>query len=389
LSNPSSNPIIASFLPTFLKPEMWHVYRQLTGLESFCPVILAHKRENAGHFPFPEERIHLLRRPWTREIQRFWTRRIRHRPLRIQRGEAERFHRKLRELNADLLHIYFGHNGIYLLPLYDLWDKPIIVSFHGADVEVDLRDAHSQALMREMLERSTLILARSEALRRNLIAIGAPEDKVRLNRTAVPLDEFDYRQKSPPADGVWQFLQASRLISKKGLDLTLEAFARITERYPKAQLVIAGEGPLLEPLKQKTMALRIADCVRFTGFLEQDALREIMHRSHIFIHPSRQTGSGDREGIPNAMLEAMACGLPVVSTHHGGIPEAVTHEKSGLLVEEDDIQALTAALERITTQQGLMEQLSAGAREEVVTKFSPQSQTRQLEETYALALSSA
>jgi glycosyltransferase involved in cell wall biosynthesis len=89
------------------------------------------------------------------------------------------------------------------------------------------------------------------------------------------------------------------------------------------------------------------------------------------------------------MLEAMACGLPIVSTRHGGIPEAVTHEHSGFLVEENDIEALSAAMERFTRQQGLLRNFSVNAREEVVAKFSPQAQARELEATYNLALRSA
>ena len=86
------------------------------------------------------------------------------------------------------------------------------------------------------------------------------------------------------------------------------------------------------------------DQVRFVGFLSQAQLREQFYRSHIFLHPSELGGDGNQEGVPNAMLEAMASGLPVFATDHGGIPEAIEHGMSGVLVEERDHAALAEAM---------------------------------------------
>ncbi len=133
---------------------------------------------------------------------------------------------------------------------------------------------------------------------------------------------------------------------KKGIATALRAFASFAKTHPSATFTVAGEGPLDAELKEFTSTLGIAANVKFTGFLDQAALTALFAESHIFLHPS-ETAGGDTEGVPNAMLEAMASGMPVVATRHGGIPEVVVSGESGLLCEEVDPAGLCAALERI------------------------------------------
>jgi glycosyltransferase involved in cell wall biosynthesis len=132
-----------------------------------------------------------------------------------------------------------------------------------------------------------------------------------------------------------------------------------------------------------TRELRITDRVKFTGFLSQTDLRALFAASHVFVHPSETAGEGDQEGVPNSMLEAMASGLPVVATHHGGIPEAVRHEESGLLVKERDHAAVAAALLRLADHPLLYAGLGAAGSRSVRENFDLRKQTRVLESLYA------
>ena len=250
----------------------------------------------------------------------------------------------LSETRARLLHIYFGHIGVHLLPLIRAWKNPSIVSFHGADVMVDMnKPAYREATL-QMLDAVTLVLVRSESLRRAVVDLGCDPEKVEIQRTGIPLDEFPFRDRAVPKNGEWQFVQAGRLIEKKGLPVTLRAFSSFLKQHPNATLTIAGEGPLLSELQKFVRESGIADRVSFTGFVSQEQLREIYYRSHIFLHPSQTGRDGNQEGIPNSMLEAMATGLPVFATEHGGIPEAIENGVSGVLVPERDDEALARAL---------------------------------------------
>src|SRR3712207_6233282 len=142
---------------------MLHIYRQITALERVRPVVIAQKREEAARFPF--EHVRVVPKPSTHWLRRIWFRQLRDVPWQISRGETTALTRVLDEVNADLLHIYFGHIAVHLLPLIKAWPKPSVVSFHGADVGVDLAKPAYRAATVEMLNAVRLVFVRSESLR--------------------------------------------------------------------------------------------------------------------------------------------------------------------------------------------------------------------------------
>lgn len=207
-------------------------------------MVFCQKRENAVAFPF--DPVVILPKPRTHQLRRFVQKTLLGRPIMIYRGEARRILDALHTAHARVLHIYFGHIGVHLLPLLEISDLPVIVSFHGADAQVDLdKPAHFAATPARMLALATLLLVRSQSLAERLIAIGADPAKIRLHRTGLPLDEIAFTQREAPADGEWRCVQACRLIAKKGLATSLRAFAQFAVTYPRAKLTIAGEGPFL------------------------------------------------------------------------------------------------------------------------------------------------
>ena len=120
----------------------------------------------------------------------------------------------------------------------------------------------------------------------------------------------------------------------------------------------------------------------FTGFVSQERLREIFYASDIFLHPSETGRDGNQEGIPNSMLEGMASGLPVFATNHGGIPEAIEHGVSGVLVTEGDYHALSRALLDAAQDRQLLSRLARAGADAVAQKFDQRSQVRRLEDLY-------
>jgi colanic acid/amylovoran biosynthesis glycosyltransferase len=380
----TARPVVACYCATFLKPEMLHIYRQITSLRRFEPFVIAQKREEATRYPF--DRIAVVGKPATHFARRFWFKQVRDAPWQISPGEVKKLTGILGGVKAQLLHIYFGHIGVHLLPLIQAWPKPSVVSFHGADVMVDLDKPAYRAATQQMLEAVRLVLVRSESLGRALINIGCPAGKIRLQHTGIPVDDIPFRPRDWPDKGAWKFVQACRLIEKKGLRVSLRAFAKFVAQHPAATFTIAGEGPLRSELGRVAADLGIADRVFFPGFISQTQLRELFYQSHIFLHPSEVGGDGNQEGVPNSMLEAMASGLPVFATEHGGIPEAIENGRSGILVAERDDDALALVLlERTANPEGLAAIARNGA--EVVRKhFEQTGQTRQLEDYYFEAI---
>lgn len=379
-----SKPVVASYCTTFLKPEMLHIYRQVTGLRSFDTFVVTQTRQCADRFPVEE--LDVLEKVRSNFVRRFWLKYVRKEPPIVYRGEYGVLNRVLERRGADMMHVYFGHTAVHLLPFIKRWPKPVVVSFHGMDVQPRKDRRGYEGRLRSLLKELPLVLARSESLRGRLVDLGCPPEKIRLNRTGIPFDQFPFVEREWPENGSWRIVQACRLIEKKGLDVALRAFSGFLGRFPGAEFTIAGEGPLEFALRDQAQELGIADRVKFVGFLNEARLRELYHESHLFLHPSQLTADQNQEGVPNSMLEAMATGLPVVATLHGGIPEAVTDGESGFLVEERDVAAVEERLLRLAGDETAWRAMGVRAGREVRDKFEQEAQIRALEGYYREAM---
>ena len=375
-----SQPVVASYCTTFLKREMQHIYRQVTGLQRYRTFVITRSRENADLYPF--ERVVALPRPRVFFLTRFYRKYILGLDALMYRGEYKQLADVFAGHSADLMHIYFGHTGVHLRHFIRAWNHPVVVSFHGMDIMPRRQDPDYIVHMKDMLQSATLVLARSESLGLRLIDLGCAPEKIRINRTGIPLQAFPVADRQIPADGSWQIIQAARLIEKKGIDDALRAFAGFQKKYPASRFHLVGDGPLKSDLEQLASDLGIAGAVIFHGFCDQSRLAALYRQSHIFLHPSRTTAAQDQEGVPNSMLEAMATGLPVVATLHGGIPEAVTHEKDGLLAPENDAAALEQFLLRLAAEPEFYQGLSANAASSVRRNFDAASRISALEGFY-------
>lgn len=381
---PMSRPVVASYCTTFLKPEMLHIYRQVTALTRHDSFIVTRERLGAGNFPFPD--VELLPEPVQPVLRRFYLKFIRRVPPLEYRGELDQLASLFTRRNADLMHVYFGHTGVHLRQFLRVWQRPSIVSFHGADVMLREHRPQYAAQMRELFGLVPLVLARSRSLAVRLESAGCEPGKIRINRTGIPLSDFAFAEREAPRNGEWRIVQACRLISKKGLHTSLQAFARFRGTFPNATLTVAGEGPLRAELKAAAEALGLGGAVRFPGFLGAADLKNLYTNSQIFLHPSETTDLQDQEGIPNSMLEAMATGLPVAATLHGGIPEAVRDGVSGLLVPEKSPEALAEALTRMVGTPGLLPEMGRLASQTVREEFEQSRAVARLEEFYDEAL---
>jgi colanic acid/amylovoran biosynthesis glycosyltransferase len=156
---------------------MLHIYRQITGLKRCAPVVIAQKRENAARYPFGP--LHIVPKPRTHVLRRFWFRQLRDKPWQISDVELSELLSVLSGTRARLLHMSCGHIAVHLLPLIRAWKNPSIVSFHGADVMVDLdKPAYREATL-QMLDGVKLVLVRSESLRRAVVDLGCDPEKMK------------------------------------------------------------------------------------------------------------------------------------------------------------------------------------------------------------------
>jgi len=377
---PMSLPVVASYCTTFLKREMRHIYRQVNGLGEVGTFVITRARENREEYPFPD--VEILPRPRIFFLLRFYKKYLAGEEALFYRGEYKQLTALLERRKPDLVHVYFGHTGVHLLPFIRAWKGRVVVSFHGMDIMPREEEPGYSGRLRELLQVLPMVLARSESLAARLVDLGCAPEKIRINRTGIPLESYPFLERTVPPDGAWHIVQASRLIEKKGLDDTLEAFALFQKNHPRSRLTIAGDGPLLDELRRLAAGLGIGQAVRFAGFQSQDELAALYASAHIFMHPSRLTSKQDQEGVPNSMLEAMATGLPVVATLHGGIPEAVKDGQDGLLTPENDSAALAASLGRMAGNPDLFRRFGSNAARSVREKYEQSAAIRSLEGFY-------
>jgi glycosyltransferase involved in cell wall biosynthesis len=370
-----TQPGLAFLCATYLKPEMLHVYRQITSLQGFRVRVITQKVENREAFPF--EPIDLVARSRTRWIARSRERWLKSGPWQVGGREVEEVLSLVDVHDIRVLHIFFGSVAIHWLPLLRKCRIPVVVSFHGADVAGEMAGASHRRSLSEMLDRAALFPCRSEDLAKRVIAMGANPGKIRVSRTVVP--ELPLRYAG--AERSRRVLQASRLIPKKGLRTTLNAFALARRSVPDATLVICGDGPMRGELETLAATLGVASSVHFTGFLDQERLTSELRDAAIFVHPSESV-NGDTEGIPNSLLEAMAMGIPVLATKHGGIPEAVTDGETGYLMEERDVAGLARRMTELLCQPNENERLGCTARASVRHRFSQDAAAAALGEMY-------
>jgi glycosyltransferase involved in cell wall biosynthesis len=153
-----------------------------------------------------------------------------------------------------------------------------------------------------------------------------------------------------------------RLVPEKGVADLLRAVSMLREAFPGTIVHIIGDGPSRDELEREARALGVADCVRFPGWLSQDEVHEHLRDADVLVGPSRPGEDGTLEAQGLALAEAMLAGLPVVASAVGGIPDAIRHEETGLLVRPGQPREIADAVRRLVSEPGLAERLAAAAR---------------------------
>jgi glycosyltransferase involved in cell wall biosynthesis len=289
-----------------------------------------------------------------------------------------------------LLHAHFGPDGTYALPLAAALRVPLITTFHGWDVTVRpsaMLASPNATIARYLLRRAALrrsggaFIAVSDYVRDRLLVLGFPPERVIRHYIGVDTQRFVPVPDSDPA-GERYVLSVARHAPKKGLDTLLRAFARVAPRFPDVRLVQVGRGRLTADLHALASTLGIASRVEFAGAQPYDRVRELMQHATAVALTSQTAADGDEEALGMVLNEASACGIPIVATRHGGIPEAVLDKETGLLAPERDVSAIGDALATLLQDPGYAKQLGRRGREFVCDAFDIRTQTAALERIY-------
>jgi colanic acid/amylovoran biosynthesis glycosyltransferase len=172
------------------------------------------------------------------------------------------------------------------------------------------------------------------------------------------------------------------LVEKKGVAYALEAVAQVAKRIPGLSYRIIGDGPLRAELEHRAISLGLRDHVHFEGAKSHERVVEALKTCDVMLTPSITSSDGDEEGIPNVLKEAMACGLPVIATKHGGIEELISDGEQGFLVEERDSPALGSKIEAIWNRPDRGREMGVRGRLRVLERFDIEVLSRELKAIY-------
>ena len=252
---------------------------------------------------------------------------------------------------------------------------PYVLSLQGGDVPgfmgetLALHHRLSGPVITKVWQEASAVIANSNGLtelaRRHVSGAGA-DLETGLEIGMIPAGA-DLDAVAPPTvptlEGPLRLLFVGRLVSQKGLDVLFRALSKLKD-HKDWTLTIAGEGPLKDELARAGQGLKLSDQIVFRGWLERDHLPAVYRDADVFVLPSRD------EGMPNAMLEAMAAGLPVIGSRVAGIDEVVVDDETGLLVPPDDAEALANALETVIEDRDKTFALGQAARKRVAERYS-------------------
>ncbi|MED3790624.1 glycosyltransferase [Peribacillus frigoritolerans] len=282
--------------------------------------------------------------------------------------------------NISLLHAHHGQLGMLLLPFKEETNLPLVTSIRGRDATLANQPIGYLDNMKMLFDRGERFFPVCQYLADRLIAWGCPSEKIRVLYGGVDLNEFKYR--APHKGDSQNILSIGRLVEKKGHHILMQAFQKIRGKFPNATLTIIGRGGLEEYLISLANQLNLGDSFRLLNHLPKDQVREQMTKADIFCAASLEAADGDVEGIPNTLKEAMAIGVPVISTNHAGIPELITNNKEGVLVQENNVDELADALEFMLTNREIWETYTVAARQKVEQNFNLAQQLQQQAEFY-------
>ena len=247
----------------------------------------------------------------------------------------------------DLIHCQFGTQGIDVVKLRELgvFKAKIVISFRGYDLSRHLKQ-RGENVYAELFKKGDLFLPVSSYFRKRLLKLGCEESKIIIHRSGIDLKKFKYLSRNITDTNSIQLLSVGRLVEKKGFEYGIKAVAMLIKNVEyNIKYIIIGDGPLFNNLNLLITELGVEKYVDILGAKDHDQVARYIQESHLLLAPSVTSADGDQEGIPNILKEAMATGMPVISTYHSGIPELVKNGISGYLAPEKDANNLAKMIE--------------------------------------------
>ena len=279
-------------------------------------------------------------------------------------------------LKKERIEVVLAEYGITTSNMYEVCYSlgiPITAHFHGFDAYEYKTIANYKDKYLYMSGFLNAIIVVSAEMKQELMKLGISENLINVNSCGVNVDFFN---STTPELNEKIILFTGRFTAKKAPNLTINAFDIVLKKHPDAKLWMIGGGELFESCVKLIKELAIEKSVELLGVKKPSEISNYLKQSKIFVQHSRRTKTGDSEGTPVSVLEASSTGLPIVSTKHAGIKEAVVHGKTGYLVDEGDYQMMAEFIIRLLEDQSSVKDFGAAARQHMIDNYSMSKQIR-------------
>jgi len=291
------------------------------------------------------------------------------------------------DCSFDIIHCHFGPMGNRGLALKKIGiPAKLITTFHGYDIHCYPRRV-GQDVYKRLFEDGDLFTANSNFTKNRVAALGCEEKKIRILPVGLKIEQFPFRERKVLPNELVRICTVARLVEKKGHRFALEALAKVAKKHPNVIYSLAGGGDGEKDLKELAAELQIEEKVEFLGEFTQQEIVELYQQSHFFVLPSITASDGDMEGQGLVLQEAQACGMPVISTLHNGIPEGIQEGTSGFLVPEKDVNGLAERMEYLIEHPETWAEMGRCGRKFVEEKYDIKILNRRLENIYKELLS--
>jgi glycosyltransferase involved in cell wall biosynthesis len=286
--------------------------------------------------------------------------------------------------NADIVH---GHwaipTGPALVSAANRLGCPSVITLHGGDVYVNEEQGYDfplrwyvKPILRWTLRSANALTAISDDCRQHALKAGAIDERVHLIMNGADLRRFSPGERTHPEFGDQMIFACRQLIPRKGIRFLIDALAKLKDEFPRATVVVAGDGMEREALEKRAAELGVSDRVHLLGWVSNDRLPEYYRSAVISVIPSIEEGFG----IPAA--EAMGCELPVIATDAGGLPEVVDDGTTGFVVPRADAQSIADAMRKLLDDEALRQQFGRAGRQKALAEFDWMNTAQSMESLY-------
>lgn len=285
----------------------------------------------------------------------------------------------------DIVHCQFGTLGEIGHLFRSVNGGRLIISFRGYDISSYVQQ-YGRSVYNSVFANGDLFLTNCEFFRQRLLQLGCDPARLHVLYSGLALSQFPCQERHFPEDGQVKIACTGRLVEKKGIPDAIAAVAQVTKQYPKIEFHIIGEGILRQDLQALIDSFGLEKTIHLRGQKNRQEIIQILSQSHLFLAPSITASDGNQDAPTNVLKEAMALGLPVISTRHGGIPELVQDGISGFLVPERDPEALANRLLYLINHPECWPEMGRAGRQVVERVFDLEALNDQLVQLYEKAL---